>query len=869
MKTISILGTFSNADLLRKDPPVLYKMMGACLERAEDYRLEKVVLLYGISSKKDFELTKEETFLRSYEGILKALEERFPSADLSVFEKPNLLDWKEEGGELPSSKGTYLYFMQAKEKLSTYSYYRFFSSCLASLSTEAVYFNAQSGNVQCKEAMQLVELSCPGESFLFNQSFLDRTSNHQTDRQALPYFKDKESCPGFTEESALGDEFVSRVDTKEEDEKLAREAHANLVKSLLQGGKFLEARREVEESPFALGAKKREALLSYFADWMSLPFDENNSIPLGKVADYYFSRLAYLEAMPETERGSKRACSVFSRLLYVLFHLECSSYVKKEGDAFFVKGDEKYGAKEYEKYLDCYNVEGEKNNGKLLTKTSSIPGVDYPSMLEREILQRFLKHYIWLRHPEIEPLSFDPGALLSSLKRKFEAQYRPYLTSFQGDSFASCFASLRKFLLSEDPDEPIEGYLMKSELGEKESVCFLSMAGSTDPGNLSEGGSGLVYYGSTLCLLKAVEHIESSQNPEAKDFLSPLKGKDIPLYFVLTAETSKILFGEGKLTYEDLKRIYGVSSLRLIPFAKDSSGNPLSPKDSISRSSSPKEKAFANLRSYGEEEEGYSYERCYRFVSELIHALLNRYTRVYLLESSGIPKCKSAFAFFSSFYPSRIKTFTVKSPQDGYKVKDRATHTEMKEIALDSPLPKLSSSPTILEMILKEEKDQSILSSYLEQSLDYDDLEEDTLSSMSKETRAMMKEHDEKRLSKTERVARELAGVYFLLNNGKSELALEKMDFCFESVFGRELGSDRGHGLEAAKALAVGDRSLSKEVSLIDKCWEAASLQKHGKTSFAMKQSHLEALLAFDGSLSRAYQEELGYYKSVKKAFLM
>ncbi len=875
MKNIDIIGVFSNADLWGKKLPVLYKTLAACLKAKERYRLSKVYLLYGVSGKNESPLSPEETFLETYSHIYEGLKEHYPDVDLCLFKKPYFHEWNDEDLEdlQFEKKGIHLCLKKAKpgESLSTYSYYRFFSYCLASSQADAMLFNLQSGNPQTKEALQLAELSYMGKSFLYNESFKNKGSIHQNDNSAIAYLKDKGGHPEITEEKDFNPAFPGRVDAKAEDEELAREAHGNLVRFLIEKGNYLEAYRECVEHPYSLPEGKREVLLSLFSDYRSLRFDSDNRVSKSDVADYYFSRLAYLEALPKSERGDKLACSILNRLLYTLFHLECSPYVKREEEAFLVVGDEHYSAKEYERFIDRFNGDSYADNGKLFIDPFAVQGKDYPEKINPKNLKKFLSRYISFRHPSLDEYKkdssehYDPTSFLGSLKAKFDSQYCSYLSAFQGRSFQASFSKLKSFLLEDTKETRIEGYLLPPELKEGERVCLLSMAGSTDPGNLPEGMKGLFCYGSTLCFTKALENPEGCAK-EAKEYLLPLKGEKLPLYFVLTAETASFFFKESKLSYEDLKEIYGGHDLRLVPFARNGIGNAIRPRKRVSSVSSLKEKDLLDLQSYGEEEKGYSYELCFDFVSELIHALLNQYDRIYLVESSGLPNCKTALAFFSAFYPERIKTFSVKSPQDFYNFKDpRPAFKPGKDtpISFDAPIPELTASPTLLELILNEERSSALLLSYLEQAIDYDDLEEDSLKGFSSEERERMKEHDEKELSKQERVARELAKAHFLIEDGKPRLALECMDFCLESIF----GGNRAEGMKEAREMAHGDSTLVRLLNPLAILWEAASDIKHNETSFVLNEVHLSMLLSFDPFLQRKYKEELEYYKWVKRAF--
>ncbi len=742
MKTIDLIGMFSNADLKQeKNPfPVLFKLIASVLD---DYEINRIFLLYGAGNAEN----AERDFQDNWDSILQQLKTYFP-------DKCSKIEGLRDRVEIQ-----YPDF----NDVSVAVYYSKFRDILKKSKSDVIYFNFQSGNIQSKEALQILyeTLSAGKEKLYYSESIENKSSNsHTTDVDAAELSKYAKELSG--NEQRL-DDVIKRVSIKDTKE-MSLIFHKNIIIKFLEDKQYFNAYYHYLNHKTLFENNSATFILqNCFSDEINKLYFYG-SILKKDVSKYLLFRLIYLKAKDEAGfLDTKISYCVCDKLLWVFRNLEDSSLSCDHGDTYIIERN---------------------RNSDNPSKFTSV------EMIDDSLLENFNKKYNSLRHPrdvrfsEARFSSGDFSKLLSMLIKKFELKFINYLPAeYKGSDFRGCFDKTMQRCKS-NINTQLEDKICFNLKSDK--ICFLSMFGSTDP---AKSRTDILYPGSNLSFFKSIS--EEANLPDDKKELIDLRNKrkriKIPYYCILSNEIINLLFSSNiNYDVETLKEIYQFDDIYFLPFERMNGGSVPDVRKIIKDEKRFSIEELKSGKSLKYDDNGYDYKVCGEYIANTIHGLLDKYDIIYIIETSGIPNCKMALTFLSLCYPERIRVVEVKDPSPNQK-KDIEQKKDIKVEKTQFKAVSPKKSDSLLNVVEKDDVRKTIGTLYLLQDATIEDFKKNDLILSDNLQVKMNKLDNEDYSNENKEVARRLVRVYYLLQNQMLLNVLIELDYCFETILGKRL----------------------------------------------------------------------------------
>lgn len=673
MKNITIIGIFSNADWLtsKNKAPVLAKMIESIREN-EDFRIGKILLIYGCKYENGKHISDDKIIENLSQTAQVISDER-----IACYLKNPIIrqipDSKEQCDYTSDDDGLYLWIPETNKNTNeTCYFYDEFIKIMKSAKCQYYYLNLTSGNIQSREAIQFLPTVFSQKNFyIFTENKIEPT--HKTDPQALEWIKGEKD--GIEEECKLSD-YKSRVSFKSKNSEMYKHFIENTIQYNIEQENFFTAYYHLKENESLFGQNTIDLFDSCFLPFTSIKYHDDYYgryyITEQELAEYFLHRLMYISALKGKQKYSKLTMNVLSDLLYTLYHLSTDEngkcqmhYLTKEGDEFVFNNKNQKD-----------NEESAKNIGKKYTSnTNDIYGngpLNNYKFINFNLKKypynfNFCSIYNQYRHPNDpkykkcteEQIRDYIDQLISNLKDLFVTKFKSHTKYYECDTFKKIKTAFKNDLIS-------VVRVRKKPTMNQGKTCYLSLMGSTDPGNirLFDDGNRYFMYGSTLCFSKDLS------NEKNKDFdeLRRIKKKNgLPYYLICTKEIANA-FCEHNIEVADLekKELYN-SEIHLLPFIN---------KDDISINQSY---SFSEVKDLCKDMTDYSLNACFSICTQIIDQLLSLgYDNIYIMESSGLPYVKMSFTYLSYVHQDKIKILECKDPSKAYESELDIKHSKYK-----------------------------------------------------------------------------------------------------------------------------------------------------------------------------------------------
>lgn len=874
MKTIDIIGVFSKADIYSSsaEKPVLFKIIDSILTTKE-FLINNIYLLNGLNGGNSIEEFKE-----SYTAIINKLKIKFFDYDFSDFElsKVQFIDDLEKIEN--DSKGVTFYNKENEDKQITISsYFKYFDKVATISKADALFFNLQSGNVQSREALQLIcYLSLKKEKYIFFQS-IENTGigRHESDKKLI------ELCKNSTliDEIAQNDGYINiinRVTYNKDTNKLIKLFHNKLAENFLNSKQYFEAYYYYNNNKNIFNKEVSELLDNCFKNTLKIKYnDERKGIKKTDFVEYYLYRLMYIKFKIEEEFIDRFLFVNIERLMFALVRVEQEDNVKQDENYYYIDKDHMSIIDKGNKFE--YSFKNQIFNSLKLQN------------IKKGTIEKIDKIHKQYRHDSKDNFSKTKKKdavidIFNQLVEKFNTDYSKILGN---KNFEDHFNEITEKLKSENKGIKVGREALNPRLEavqEKKKICILGMCGSTEPINIVNYDEK--HLGSILSFQYAIDKINQvdleSKDSNAKNTIKLLKNlniketkENIPIYYIITKEFINLFFGDNnseKLSISEFSNLFK-NRVYMIPFVQNIEHSNL--EYLWNREELIKMKGYS--------QDGYTLPLCLNFIKTIIDNLLKKYECIYVVESSGLPACKMALFFMNILYPSKVVTFQIKNPH--YDNKGSLENLMLEEKGENSTreyktIQMQESNINQLISINKIYKDYSMIISYLFQDANISDccFESDNFTAPLIEE---MKKHDtiDTNGSQVIDVSRRLCQISYLSKFGlyiEANLCLDKV---LEIVFCYRLGcklkrsqkNGRENGINNAYEYAEtrDDSQLLKNyANRIDELWKNASKLKHSTdTKMIIDNDDIDKILAFDEDIKIQFNKEYQYYEKIFNLF--
>lgn len=912
MKTMDIIGVFSNADVTKKtnEIPVLYKIIE--LGIVNNFQINRIVLYNGFND--------ENYFKKSYNTILKSLKNNYKDYDFTNIGEENYINDIDELKKINNGIILYTNKNVKLEQIQISDYYKFFLRAINMSKADSIYYNMQSGNVHSKEALQICcQYFSRKENYIYFESFNNKNSIHKHNKEIY----DLCNKSGIDEIVKLEgfSNLINRISIKEDMYKTNRIFHDYLIMNYLENKKYFEMYYHYINYKNIFKDECSDKINHCFKEKDTIKYQNTKveyRIEKKDVANYYLNRLYFIKFKIEEKYFDRILYRNIEELIFALYHLESCDYVDRKDDYYSITIEKLDNDISYVDCLYCYHYYRPKN----VSNGSKLPQIELNG-IDSNLIKDFNELYKQERHDndgDSMPKQKIQN-LVDQLIKKFDNEYIKYLNEENCSSFNDIYCGLKKYFkdnikVDEDKLEKLSTKKISN------NVCFLCMCGSTDPINSRNDND--FYLSSFLTFKYGVENYDQLND---KDMLKQLhdinKLNKIPSYFIMSYESIIDLFdNRNNENYIDINQMDSIykGTINIIPFAKNNNDKPLNYEKIINNDYKYKLEELLNLKSYSSE--GYTLETCVTFIKQIVSILLQKYDDIVLVESSGVPNIKMALSFMNLMYPTRIIPYMVKDPylSDSYKTIDVNENYIIKSSnKIGNPV---KSKVNILNDICESNENYNHLISYLIQDIKYKD-EPSLFASINEEDRRKIIEHDDLDVNFDEirRTARILCKSLYLSKFGFDTDYIQCLDRVFEVIFGQRLGqfignkrtpkniiefelkdkykniyviyencdktiskdinkssrpykTSRPYGILNAIEYAVMYASnkkddLIKGIEWINDTWEIISASKHNGKSCDLKdfEKKLNIVVSFDDDIKRQFESELQYYQNIEKKF--
>ena len=750
---------FSAADWYKdeKSNPFLAKYVNGILNEKK-FKLAKILLIYGMKenhSEDEIRESLEKTLIH----CVSSTEERIKD----YFKKPKIRFFSSNEDDFSSKEdGLYIWINRNKDN-SVQNFYNLFYKICEGSGEKIFLLNMVSGNIQSREALQYLEFGFGDPKLKFHYFFQSQENNsatkHKTDIGALNFAKNKNFTIPIESDYS---NFKLRVKEKNT-RAMSNNAVMFSVNNYLKSGKYQEAYTVLE---FHKGLFKEGIIELYekcFSDEVKLPIEEEYFeyvLTAKEFSEYFLYRLMYLDQ----SRASKESCRVIYNLLWTIYNLKCSKEVKNNGD-----GKYRFPIGFYEKLNN-----GNRNDFSFIRISSKqFHSQNYKSFFD---LYNSLRHF---KDPKFRSFDDKEQAKIYNdtrefLKDVFFDDYIRYTDFSNCESFNMLKSEVKdKLKLTE---ESFSGYIETRNESGKKDICFLSCMGSTDPGNIWEDTKNNTKYfmfGSSLCFCKAVD---LSDEEDFKELRKWKRKNKFSYYFLCTKEISDT-FKENQIHLTDLEsESFYNNQIHLLPFKEN-------PNFSDSYD-------FENLyQDESGEKSIYDFENSYRICKMIVDKLLLQFSKIYILESSGIPVIKMCWSFLSMQYQNRLIIYECIGPKEAYgKDFEQVSSKENNQIQPNNQNCvsvkeeglhfNTENKYNILNMVTIESLSPMYLEQFLTQKLSYENL----MKKLELEGKKIP-QFDYSKIN--DLLIKVLLKTHYQIEFGEEKNAIMEMDFCFEEMASR------------------------------------------------------------------------------------
>ena len=684
MKEITLVGMFSNADWCKPGKPetVLAKQIESVLKN-KDYSINKILLIYGYQYINGMPAVSNEEIKKNLSYTAEIISDERVA---SYLKNPTIRTIGNSCDYSSSKNGLYLWIPYTdKHGTETAYFYNEFIKIIEQAENKYYSLNLTSGNVQSREAIQFLPIVfCElGRFFLFTEN--STTATHRTDLSGLEWISGNKK--EILEEKKLKC-YHSRSSFKRENESLYRLFIEKNLQFNIEKKNYFAAYYFLKENENLFNKETIKLFDNCFLPFTSIRYqiDDKNRYYIAEkdLADYFFYRLMYIQGLKGDQKYTKLTMNVLSDLLYTLFHLstksegQCySDYLIKEQDRFVFIRKEAEENKRFAENIGKYDTKnyGDKTGNGRLSDFEGIKGNQFNGIYGQfRHTDKPKDHYKYSTDEIIKAID----KLIDDLKKLFIRKYKEFTKFSECTKFKDCvkifqddlIASIKNDLKPIDEKVPSKSNRIKEffkrlfkKQKRKEKSCYLSLMGSTDPGNIGKFKDGKEYfmYGSSLCFSK---ELHNRKNKEFKELRKQTKKNGLPYYFICTKEIASNFNGVD-LSLLESKKVYN-SKIHLVPFINDGS---LDIEQSYT---------FADIQKTCQNMTDYELDTCFSICTHIIDQLLEKYDHIYIMESSGLPYVKMSFTYLSFIHQDKIKVLECTSPFKAYESELDIKHSEYK-----------------------------------------------------------------------------------------------------------------------------------------------------------------------------------------------
>lgn len=921
-KTIDIIGVYSKADLITDGKvPVLYKIIESALKY--NFNIKKICLYNSFDS--------NEMFFDDFSIILNTLKNNYINYDFKDIDLLNVHCINNIEDISNYESGIILFQgYKTNNQIKISDYYSFFNKATNSSRSDCIYFNLQSGNVQSREAIQICcQYYSSKENYIYFESFNNKKLEHSVDKECVQMCHNLADIEDIAKIEGY-DKLINRINIDNDIYKVMETFHNNIISNFIENKKYFEMYYHYLNYKTIFNDKIYTILDNCFNNSIRLKhllcnesniFEEKEVYRIEKkeVAKYFLFRLFYIKFKIEENYFDRKLFDNIEELIYLLYHLEVCDYVDRKEDYFLVSSKKISNDDSFVECLMGYFYDKKTN----LSNGNNINGIKI-SNLDQNLIRKFNEIFKPQRHDLNENNDYKSiKKIFTQLITKFDNEY---VISFKNDIYSKfnyCYDILIESLKNNlFVDNNKVNKILTSKLSS--NVCFLSMAGSTDP--INKRNEKDFYFGSFLTFKYGIEYLDKTFQDNKNSIMTQLyninKMKNIPSYFIFTKEMIEELLDENKNEYclkiEEMNKLYK-GDIKIVPFVKSSSNESLNYNSIINDNYSVALDSLLEYKSYSEE--GYTLDKCTSFAKNIVNILLEKYDSIVVVESSGIPSMKMALTFMTLMYPTKIIPYMIKNPNSNDSMIKNYSNSNIIDLSNHKQIfEPIKSEHTILSNISQTNEDYNNLISYLLQNIKYDANSSFFKSSNLANYIENIKSHDKNEIFEDEstihtnectNIARIMCKSLYLSKFGYNSYSLECLDKVFEIVFGKRLRNrinnenikinqdnlnknlqikrifERYSGLKSngsngkssnnmingvinAIIYASNKKNFVNKINWISSTWKNISSLKHTgkfKKEQIISEEDLNIIASFDIEIAIKFEKEKKYYKNILNQF--